>query len=664
MLWTGADLPQQPFQEITLKKLLSIFAFVYLLLGFALDTLAQNLTTVSASNIQDINGAKLAAGQLCFLITDQNDTPLSVQIGGGGQALKRGYCASVVNGAVTSFTVPNPANTQPAGIYYRITAKDTTTGQEVLRYTQAAFVGATFNFDNYAPTFPSFIAPISNATVGNLTINGNLSVTGAMTFTPSSLLASNATINQAANGNDAIFSRRATDTSPTGNFERFRNFANSADLWTVDVTGTLQTGTIPTARLSGTFSGSQLPTPTATTLGGVESFAAVSHQWINSISTLGVPAASQPAAADLSNGTTGSGAVVLATSPTLTTPNIGAATGSLHTFVNQTAPANPPAGNIVIYGDSTTGNLTCRNSAGGSCNPSVPPFISGSANPAATGILRVATGDTAVVFRNNANTADIVGISKNASDVISVGGSAGITTLGPVTLGATDAGLSRSAAASVAVGNGTAGDSSGTLLARTVSLPSTGLIKIGSSVGISTFGGPNVAFGDGTQGSANAILQAGSAMLNFPSTSGYDLGVNALGVYTLGSNGVRGWSPTTANALSDTGFSRTSAGVISVGNGTQGNVGGELRSTRIAATYNAAGTLQTSVHIVEDTCTLGTNCAVTLTGSAAFTTSSSYRCTATDATAASAVRVNQASGSSVTFTGTGTDVISFVCVGN
>ena len=449
-----------------MKKLLSILAFVYVVLWFSLSALAQNLTTVSASNIQDINGAKLAAGQLCFLITDQNDIPLSVQIGGGGQALKRGYCTSVVNGAVTSFTVPNPANTQPAGIYYRITAKDTTAGQEVLRYTQVAFAGATFNFDNYAPTFPSFIAPMSNATVGNLTINGNLSVTGAMTFTPSSLLASNATINQAANGNDAIFSKRATDTSPTGNFERFRNFANSADLWTVDVTGTLQAGTIPTARLSGTTSG---------------------------------------------------------------------------------------------------------------------PFVSSSANPAATGILRVASGDTAVVFRNNANTADIVGISKNTSDVVSVGGSAGITTLGPVTLGATDAGLSRSAAASVAVGNGTAGDSSGTLMATTVSLPSTGLIKLGSSLGISNFGG-QIAFGNGTVGSTSAPLQAGSAQLNFGSTNGADLGLGTPGVYTLGSNGVRGWTSGAANVSSDTGLSRTSAGVISVGNGSQGNVGGELRSTRIAAT--------------------------------------------------------------------------------
>jgi hypothetical protein len=213
------------------------------------------------------------------------------------------------------------------------------------------------------------------------------------------------------------------------------------------------------------------------------------------------------------------------------------------------------------------------------------------------------------------------------------------------------------------VGNGSAGDSSGTLLATTVSLPSTGLIKLGSSLGVSNFGN-QVAFGNGTAGSISAILQAGGAQFNFGSTSGYDLGVGTLGVYTLGSNGVRGWTSAAANVAADTGLSRLSAGVVALGNGTQGNVGGELRSTRIAATYNAAGTLQTSVHIVEDTCTLGTNCAVTLTGSAAFTSSSSYRCTASDATAASAVRVNQASGTSVTFTGTGTDVISFHCIGN
>jgi hypothetical protein len=44
----------------------------------------------------------------------------------------------------------------------------------------------------------------------------------------------------------------------------------------------------------------QLPNPSASTLGGVESAAAVSHEWIDSISTSGVPHLSQPAFTDIS----------------------------------------------------------------------------------------------------------------------------------------------------------------------------------------------------------------------------------------------------------------------------------------------------------------------------------------------------------------------------
>ena len=135
---------------------------------------------------------------------------------------------------------------------------------------------------------------------------------------------------------------------------------------------------------------------------------------------------------------TGTGAsVALATSPTLTTPAIGAASGNTLTFANQAAPANPTAGNIVIYGDSGTGNLTCRNSAGASCLTATasPPIISGTVNPATTGLLRAATSDTAVAFRNAANTADVNGLSKSAGDVVQVGGTAGISSSGPINAG-------------------------------------------------------------------------------------------------------------------------------------------------------------------------------------------------------------------------------------
>ncbi len=170
-----------------MKKQFSILAFVCLACVaqalLPVSACAQNWTTVSAANITDLNQNKLAAGQLCFLGTDQADNPISFNVGGGGQVLKRAFCSAVTTGAVTAFTVPNPQNTTPAGVYYRVTAKDSSTGQEVLRYTQVTFTGGTFNFDNYAPTnVGSFTPPSGTATPGNLTINGNLSVTGSATF--------------------------------------------------------------------------------------------------------------------------------------------------------------------------------------------------------------------------------------------------------------------------------------------------------------------------------------------------------------------------------------------------------------------------------------------------------------------------------------------------
>jgi hypothetical protein len=86
--------------------------------------------------------------------------------------------------------------------------------------------------------------------------------------------------------------------------------------------------------LSGSVSAAQLPNPSASTLGGVESIAAASHNFLTDISTSGVPHKAQPACTDLSDATvcnmatTGSGNVVLATSPSLTTPSLGAATAT------------------------------------------------------------------------------------------------------------------------------------------------------------------------------------------------------------------------------------------------------------------------------------------------------------------------------------------------
>jgi hypothetical protein len=81
--------------------------------------------------------------------------------------------------------------------------------------------------------------------------------------------------------------------------------------------------------------------------------------------------------------------------------------------------------------------------------------------------------------------------------------------------------------------------------------------------------------------------------------------------------------------------------------------------------YSSNGTQQITPHIVQDTVTLlGGTAVVGLTGAAVFTSASSYSCVAQDDTGQNAVQVTQTSGSSITFTGTGTHVIRYICVGN
>ena len=77
---------------------------------------------------------------------------------------------------------------------------------------------------------------------------------------------------------------------------------------TLAVTGAVQGGGLFLASPSGSpgvmipraIGGADLPAPTSSTLGGVESSGAVAHNWLDSISTAGIPHASQPTCSDLS----------------------------------------------------------------------------------------------------------------------------------------------------------------------------------------------------------------------------------------------------------------------------------------------------------------------------------------------------------------------------
>lgn len=72
----------------------------------------------------------------------------------------------------------------------------------------------------------------------------------------------NQTINQAANGNDAITTSRATDTSPTGNFLRFKN-AGGTDVYKVDVLGNETSNSVSTGSVNGALYASKQSGATA-----------------------------------------------------------------------------------------------------------------------------------------------------------------------------------------------------------------------------------------------------------------------------------------------------------------------------------------------------------------------------------------------------------------
>lgn len=116
--------------------------------------------------------------------------------------------------------------------------------------------GVASNFPTCRFLVPGDIGGVSFSFIGTprqitLTVSG-----ATTTFSiPADLLLSG----QSANGTDMLSGSRFTDASPTGNFMNFKSLAG-ASLWQVDVTGTLQIGSVPTTRLTGNVSNSQLAT--------------------------------------------------------------------------------------------------------------------------------------------------------------------------------------------------------------------------------------------------------------------------------------------------------------------------------------------------------------------------------------------------------------------
>jgi hypothetical protein len=224
--------------------------------------------------------------------------------GGGGGVTEVDTGVGLTGGPITTtgtVTLAAPSATTIGGVesLAAVTHKwiNTISTAGVPSATQPAFSDVSGNFT--LAQFPS---------IANLTILGNVS--GGSTV-PSALTATQATTIPNV-FTSALQGMVPASGGGTSNFLRADGtFAAPGGSGTVTSIATgvgLSGGTITT---TGTLT---LAAPSATTIGGVESLAAVTSNWINSISTLGVPVASQPAFTDISGtaattqGGTGSGA--------------------------------------------------------------------------------------------------------------------------------------------------------------------------------------------------------------------------------------------------------------------------------------------------------------------------------------------------------------------
>ena len=185
-----------------------------------------------------------------------------------------------------------------------------------------------------------------------------------------------------------------------------------------------------------------------------------------------------------------SGFVRLASTDTVAWRN-AANTADVSLASTGAAAGNVPADSLKFNGGSLVGT-----------------FISSSLNPAATGGVRLATGDT-LSFRNAANSGDVVGVQHNSDDTVTVGGANGIKA------GATVLSGNLSTTGTLAVtGSSTLANlnlSSGSITTTASTLSIQPLAPSGPGVGYATTVSGGNATGGGSNAGGNLILSAGGS---------------------------------------------------------------------------------------------------------------------------------------------------------
>lgn len=185
-----------------------------------------------------------------------------------------------------------------------------------------------------------------------------------------------------------------------------------------------------------------LGNPSASTLGGVESIAAVSHNFLTSISSSGVPAQAQPACADISDagtactvntGTSGATLPLLNSSNTWSATQIFSASPSMY--------LSGGAAETIVYsnGNSSTSlaiNIDNGNLQSASITGAVAITMTTPTHPGKTTIIITQDvtghvysisgckwpGGTAITYSTTANAVDVISIMYNGTNYYCMGG--------------------------------------------------------------------------------------------------------------------------------------------------------------------------------------------------------------------------------------------------
>ncbi len=358
------------------------------------------------------------------------------------------------------------------------------------------------------------------AVAGDLTVTGNdiksssataLTLSGADVTVAGDLQVSGNDI-KSSTGAVAI-SLTGVDVAIAGNLtvNGTTTTVNSTTLDVDDVNITLAKGNATNLGADGagiTVEATTATNKTFTYNNGNDSWTSSEHMNIASGKTYRV-GGTQISASNLSNGTTGSGSVVLATSPTLITPNIGAATGTSLTTTG--------ASGVLARAAATQDGIEIRGRAGGTGNWEVimtPATLSADRTitlPDVTGTV-VTTGDTGTV--TNTMLAGSIANAKLANSAVTVTAGTGMSGGGSVSLGSsvtlTNAGVTSNVAGTGISVSGATGAVTITNSGVTSAVAGTG-VSVSAGTGAVTFSiGQAVATGSNVQFNSLGIGTAAS----------------------------------------------------------------------------------------------------------------------------------------------------------